>query len=747
MRFLNLMITIIIIFGISTLFANDVQKIYEELENLSLLNDKVAEVNNFSFSRDVANFHLDNGKLYLLSPVNGKSIAAIFKGEGTVSITPPTNISRERLYSKFQVESYNNSFDLLFLVFTDSTLSEFYQKLDFSNEWINPKFQVNIKNCMKYLYDHKDNDYNSALLQTILNNEQDGYFYAHLTKGILNKNAVFFEFNPNRTEEVSLAVRYKKGTHLDHYRKIICMFHCQEDYLSGVDLSFEKKDEIYVDKYTIDATITNRMKFSATCTLEFHGLKNSGKWIELALFDKLRINSIITDNGDTLSFFKEDESSVLWVELSEKLTKSESYTININYDGDLIYQGGKIVKIRSFNFWYPQYSTYNLKHFDITFHYPSNYDLISVGKKVSEEKLKKVKTARWVTKYPVNFAPFNMGKFKNEEFNNPSIPTLSLHLNKNLNDAKADVANSIAFYQAVYGKCKFDTLTVTEIPQFLSGQAYPGLINFYSDDFITDAVYKVYFDIDINKTDFVQLRSHEVAHQWWGCGIGSRSYHDKWLFEGLAEFSSIWFIQTSLNDTKKYFEFLTKWRNKIIKEHKLTKNKDESECPLWLGSRAPNYINYYKGGWVFHMLRNLMIDLKTYDESRFKTMMQDFYNTYKNSTATTEDFKKIVEKHMRTDMTWFFDQWVYGNEIPKYKFDYDIVKKDDGKYYAECNIEQKNVSENFKSYIPIEIDFGNNQKARIRTLVEGSGKVFELPLPQKPKKILFNILDSILCED
>ncbi len=76
----------------------------------------------------------------------------------------------------------------------------------------------------------------------------------------------------------------------------------------------------------------------------------------------------------------------------------------------------------------------------------------------------------------------------------------------------------------------------------------------------------------------------------------------------------------------------------------------------------------------------------------------------------------------------------------------DIVEKNDGKYYANCTIEQKNVSENFKSYIPIEIDFGNNQKARIRILVEGSGKEFELPLPQKPKKIHFNIFDSVLCE-
>ncbi len=747
MRYLYLVLTVLLILGISNLFANDVQNVYLDLENLSDLSEKVAEVNDFSFSRDIANFHLQNGKMYFLSQVNDKSIAAVFKGDGTINITPPTKISRERLYSEFQVNSYDSSFDFLFMVFTDSTFDEFSKKIEFNNDTLYPTIQKDIDYCKRYLFDHKDKDYNPYLLQTLLNDEQNGYFYAHLSTAKKRDKPFFFEFNPNATEEISLAVRSERETMFDHYYKRICMFHRQEDYLSGEDLSYENKDEIYVDKYIIDATITKRMEFSANCFLKFHGLKNSGKWIGLMLFKKLRINSIISENGDSLNFFKEDESSILWIELSEKLIKDESYKISINYDGDLIYQGGNVVKIRSFDFWYPQYLTYGLKHFDITFHYPSSYDLISVGKNVSEKKLKKVKTARWVTKYPVNFAPFNMGKFKNEEFSNASIPTLSLHLDKNLKKAKADVANSIAFYQTVYGKCNFDTLTVAEIPRFLSGEAYPGLINFYSDDFITNAVYKVYLDININKTDFVQLRAHEVAHQWWGCGVGIRTYHDMWLFEGLAEFSSIWFIQTSLKDTPKYFEFLSKWRTKIIDEHHLNRNKKNTDCPLWLGTRAPFHIYYSKGAWIFHMLRNLMMDLKTYDESSFKAMMQDFYKTYKNSTATTEDFKKILEKHMKTDMTWFFDQWIYGNEIPKFEFDYDVVKKDDGKYYAKFNIVQKNVSENFKSYIPIEIDLGNNQKARFRTLIEGSGKVFEIPLPQKPKKIHFNILNSVLCED
>ena len=746
MKQLYLVFNFIIILGISNLIANDVEQIYQELDNLSALSNKVAEVNNFSFSRDVANFHLKSGKIYLLSSVNEKTAFAIFKGEGNVTITPSTDISKERLFSELKATIWDGSVDFLFLVFTDSTLAEFSQHLNFKEDKLYHGIKGDIKYCRKYLYDYKRKDYYPPLLQTLLNDEQDGFFYAHISIRSKWDKPLFFEYNPLSIEEVSLSIRTERESLADHYRSTICMFHRQEDYLSGEDLSYEKKDEIYVDKYTIDADITFRMDFSADCTLDFHGLQNSGKWLSLIMFYKLRINSVICENGDSLNFFKEDESFVLWVELPEKITKDSSCRISIDYDGDLIHQGGSVVIIYDYNYWYPQYPTYSNKLFDLTFHYPSTYDLISVGKKLSEEKNKKVKTANWVTKYPVNFAPFNMGKFKFAELKNPDIPTLNIHLNKNMKNAKADVANSTLFYESVYGECLFDTITVAEIPFFLSGQAFPGLINFYTDDFITSPEFKVFTDIQINRTDFVQLRAHEVAHQWWGCGVGSRSYHDKWLYEGLAEFSSIWFIQTSLQDNKKYFEFIEKWHRKIINEHMMTRNEGETECPMWLGNRAPNYICYYKGGWVFHMLRNLMMDLKTFDETKFKTMMHDFYETYKGSTATTEDFKLLVERHMLMDMDWFFDQWVYGNEIPKYKFDYDIVKKDDGKYYAKCKIKQQNVSENFRSYIPIEIDLGNDQKARFRTLVEGSGKEFEIPLPGKPKKIHFNIFDSVLSE-
>ncbi len=49
------------------------------------------------------------------------------------------------------------------------------------------------------------------------------------------------------------------------------------------------------------------------------------------------------------------------------------------------------------------------------------------------------------------------------------------------------------------------------------------------------------------------------------------------------------------------------------------------------------------------MLRQMMKNKKGSDE-KFIAMTKDFFSTYSLKDFTTEDFKKIVEKHMTPEM-------------------------------------------------------------------------------------------------
>jgi aminopeptidase N len=162
-----------------------------------------------------------------------------------------------------------------------------------------------------------------------------------------------------------------------------------------------------------------------------------------------------------------------------------------------------------------------------------------------------------------------------------------------------------------------------------------------------------------------------VAHQWWGVGVDFTSYHDQWLSEGFSNFSGLWYLQTVRKDNDKYFGMLRRWRTGILE-------RTEEPSPIWLGYRARSskddngygVLVYQKGAWVLHMLRIMMLDFKTMGEDRFTETMREFYGTYQGKRASTEDFRQIAEKHMGADLGWFFDQWIYGTEIPTYRVAY-----------------------------------------------------------------------------
>ncbi len=299
----------------------------------------------------------------------------------------------------------------------------------------------------------------------------------------------------------------------------------------------------------------------------------------------------------------------------------------------------------------------------------------------------------------------------------------------------ADVAKSLRFFQHVYGAVPTKHFFATEIPYF-HGEAFPGLVHLS---------WATFHQTDQDGLDEV-FRAHEVAHQWWGIGVDFTSYHDQWLSEGFATFSGLWYLQTVRKNNDKYFRLLDRWRDQIMENR-------EERAPIWLGYRTSSsrdttgydVLVYKKGAWVLHMLRIMMLDLKTMNEDRFTETMRDFYRRYQGKRASTEDFRQVAEQHLRADLSWFFDQWVYGTEVPSYRVTYRTVREGE-QYRVKMRVLQEDVPEDFQTYVPVSLDLGGERVARLRVKVRGARSDIDLPLmPAKPKSLRFNDLDGVLA--
>ena len=260
-------------------------------------------------------------------------------------------------------------------------------------------------------------------------------------------------------------------------------------------------------------------------------------------------------------------------------------------------------------------------------------------------------------------------------------------------------------------------------------------------------------------TFFQYVGPHEVAHQWWGHVIGWESYRDQWMSEGFAEFSASLWVER-LKGPVKFAEFWEDHRKQVVQATRATEGKAPYTLgPVTQGFRlssakaggAYRFLVYPKGAYILHMLRMLMFDPKTGDAT-FQAMMKDFIQTNYNTDVSTEDFHQIVAKHMTPSMNldgtgrmnWFFDQWVYGTDVPTYAFEYSL-REEGGKTVIAGKITQSGVSDGFRMQVPVYLDFGKGW-LRLGTvpMTGNSSKDFTVPLPQKPKRATINAQSDVL---
>jgi aminopeptidase N len=167
---------------------------------------------------------------------------------------------------------------------------------------------------------------------------------------------------------------------------------------------------------------------------------------------------------------------------------------------------------------------------------------------------------------------------------------------------------------------------------------------------------------------------------------------------------------------------------------------------------------YPKGAYILHMVRMMMWTPKEGD-GRFIDTMHDFLATYRLQAATTEDFKAVVEKHMSQQMDldrnhrmdWFFNQYVYGTDLPNYHFESQVTQNGDTAS-LHVKLTQSGVPANFRMLVPIYLEFVDGKVQHLGSVnILGDSTVdqtVQLPkLPGPVKRALINYFYDVLSTE
>ena len=135
--------------------------------------------------------------------------------------------------------------------------------------------------------------------------------------------------------------------------------------------------------------------------------------------------------------------------------------------------------------------------------------------------------------------------------------------------------------------------------------------------------------------------------------------------------------------------------------------------------------------------------------------MHDFVESHRDRPASTESFKAIAEKHMTKSMDlagngkldWFFNEWVYGTEVPSYRLEYSIAEEKGAKPVLTASLTQSGVSPAFKMRVPVyaEIDTRKIFLGAMEMTGSTTGQ-FKAVLPATPKHILLNVNHDVLTD-
>ncbi len=158
-------------------------------------------------------------------------------------------------------------------------------------------------------------------------------------------------------------------------------------------------------------------------------------------------------------------------------------------------------------------------------------------------------------------------------------------------------------------------------------------------------------------TGWFMISVHELAHMWFGDMITCADWHHGWLNEGFATYSEALYVeaQQGTNAYLSYMQGEEYYNGGSLYVENITDTFNIFQ-PLI----------YSKGSYVLHMLRGVLGD-----EAFFAGVKN--YATHPDLTygqATSEDLQIIMEEAAGYDLDFYFDQWIYDEYFPVYKYNY-----------------------------------------------------------------------------
>jgi Peptidase family M1 domain len=522
------------------------------------------------------------------------------------------------------------------------------------------------------------------------------------------------------------------------------------------------EDSVRLTKYNGWVELNPNGRVTADMGVDIFTARQNPATLFFQLAPDLAVTRITSEFGDTLDFVQEKKETGLTVFVPEAISRLDTIRLLFHYDGKILEKNENgILFLKETVFWVPHLDYLRRAVYRVIFKYPRSLRVLGIGHLAREWEEGEYRLSYYTESFPAKAASFCLGKFDSDTLRVDGLPCLEIHSTsyrstQQRRHVAADIANSLFLFNQLIAAYPEPILRVVEAPGFVS-HGFPGLVTLSWVGFQTHL-----------SGVLEALRSHEVAHQWFGNAIGWATYHDQWLSEAFAEYLGALYVEWVRQDRQSFENLVQAWHDDLLEggdigvalgfrrfglgKKALRKGEGLAAGPLSMGIRLGQKepIDYYlqtymKGAYIMHSLRWLLRDLETGSDAKFWQFLADFAHTYWGADPSTQDLQKIAEKYFGGSLDWFFKQWIYGMAIPTYRWEYRIVQGDSGNA-VKISVHQEEVPPDFRMPVPVMVEYADGVRVTQRLWVDRDGGNHTFP-PRTSgvKRVVFNEGNAVLC--
>jgi hypothetical protein len=559
-------------------------------------------------------------------------------------------------------------------------------------------------------------------------------------------------YSPSSEEEIHLIARAND--------QIVNLYTPRTEELGARRMVVSLSQKVKVLHYQIDLDLQpDKFYLSARARIEVSS-PESLESLKLNLSPKLDIIRIYDSEGQELFYTQDRYRRILYVYFLRPVEKGRIATVEIYYRGALepSLQTADVIagpQRYEYSFVGPRYDTYLYSQSELWYPaspeedfftarlrviVPPGYSCVANGLAVEEGKVDSVRRVTsldkvgnpyfgFETKAPVKYLSFIVGKFSRLT-NGPSVSVpVEAFIASDVRGARRGLieeAKSVfKIYEGWFGPYPFEKLTVVQRQWPTAGGHSPASFVVLNDlPRMIDGLLVPNPDSPVDLSRWREsFLAHEIAHQWWGQGVGGATYRDQWLSEGLAQYAAVRYLKAKLGDDA-YAAALKKFARWTVKKSKWG--------PINLGSRlsyidfdAYQAIVYDKAALVLAMLTDIL------GEETFFNGLRQFFAAFKFKAARTANFRAIMEKVSGRDLGPFFDLWFGSHLLPQAMVS-TSVRKDGGAFVVQVRVTQKGPAFVFPLWLEWE---EKGHTVRRMFVVDADVKEFDAPCAVRPAHI------------